>query len=109
MGGSDGLIEIHSTIDYSYHTGLKFQAEGTALFHDHPVTLMQFNHNDTILASADTTGMVKLWNLETGRLLRRIEGEKGMSCLAWGMDPSHIVTGSVDLKLYGIRSCVVLK
>ena len=72
LGGSDGLIELYSTIDYSYHTGLKFQAEGTALFHDHPVTLIHFNYNDTILATADSKSLIKLWNLETGRLLRKI-------------------------------------
>jgi WD40 repeat protein len=26
LGGLDGLIEIYNTIDYSYHTGLKFQS-----------------------------------------------------------------------------------
>jgi len=46
LAGNDGLIELYNTIDYSYHTGVKFQAEGIALFHDHPVTLMEFNHSD---------------------------------------------------------------
>lgn len=63
LGGFDGLIEIYNTIDYTYHTGLKFQAEGTALFHDHPITIMEFNQSDDILASADSKGLVKLWNL----------------------------------------------
>lgn len=63
LGGFDGLIEIYNTIDYSYHTGLKFQEEGTALFHDHPVSLMEFNHSDEMLASADTKGLIKIWNL----------------------------------------------
>lgn len=40
LGGFDGLIEIYNTIDYTYHTGLKFQAEGIALYHDNPVTLL---------------------------------------------------------------------
>lgn len=46
LGGFDGLIEIYNTLDYSYHTSLKFQAEGTALFHDNPINLMEFNSSD---------------------------------------------------------------
>jgi hypothetical protein len=108
LGGLDGLIEIYNTIDYTYHTGLKFQAEGTALFHDHPVTLMQFNQSDEILASADSKGLVKLWNLENGKLLRKIQSE-GVGSVCWGLDPSHLLVGYQDIKLYGIRSCMVLK
>lgn len=73
LGGFDGLIEIYNTIDYSYHSGLTFQAEGTALFHEHPVTLMEFNQTDQILASGDSKGLIKLWNLENGKLLRKIQ------------------------------------
>lgn len=108
LGGLDGLIEIYNTIDYSYHTGLKFQAEGTALFHDHPVTLMQFSRGDEILASADTKGLVKLWNLESGKLLRKIQAE-AVSSLCWGIDPSHLLLAHTDIRLYGIRGCTVLK
>ena len=46
LAGNDGLIEIYNTMDYTYHTGVKFQAEGIVLFHDNPVTIMEFNHSD---------------------------------------------------------------
>lgn len=70
---------------------------------------MAFNHSDQILASSDTKGLVKLWNLENGKLLRKIQSETSVNSLCWGIDPSHIALGYQDIKLYGIRSCMVLK
>jgi len=32
-----------------------------------------------------------------------------VSCLCWGLDPAHLLLGYQDIKLYGIRSCLVLK
>lgn len=109
LGGCDGLVEIYSTIDYSYHTGLKFQAEGTALFHDHPLTLLEFSPSDDILASADTSGLVKLWNMENGKLLRKIQAERGVGAVCWGLEPAHLLVAYQDVRLYGVRSCLVLK
>ena len=109
LGGFDGLIEIYNTLDYSYHTSLKFQAEGTALFHDHPINLMEFNSSDEMLVSSDLKNLIKIWNLENGKLLRKIELNTGISTIAWGMDPSHLAVGYQDIKLYGIRSCMVMK
>lgn len=108
LGGLDGLIEIYNTIDYSYHSGIKFQAEGTSLFHENPVTIMQFSHADEMLASADTKGLVKMWNLETGKLLRKIQAD-AISSLCWGVDPAHLLLAHQDIRLYGIRGCTVLK
>lgn len=41
--------------------------------------------------------------------MRKIQIEHGVSCLAWGMDPSHLAVGYQEIKLYGVRSCMVLK
>lgn len=32
-----------------------------------------------------------------------------MNSICWGIDPSHIALGYQDVKLYGVRSCMVLK
>jgi hypothetical protein len=32
-----------------------------------------------------------------------------VNSLCWGIDPSHLAVGYQDIKLYGIRSCMVLK
>lgn len=41
-------------------------------------------------------------------MLRKIQSD-GVSSICWGIDLSHIILGYNDLKLYGIRSCTVLK
>jgi WD40 repeat protein len=69
---------------------------------------MQFSRGDEMLASADIKGLVKLWNLESGKLLRRVQAE-AVSSLCWGVDPSHLLLAHHDVRLYGIRGCTVLK
>jgi WD40 repeat protein len=61
-----------------------------------------------MLASADTKGLIKLWNLENGKLLRKIQTD-GVGSVCWGLDPSHILAGYQDIQLYGIRSCTAIK
>lgn len=79
-------------------------------FHDFPIHEMQFNYSDEILASVDTKGIINIWNLKNGKLLRKIDKETLVNAICWGNDPSHLVVGYKEtLKLYGIRSCNVLK
>jgi WD40 repeat protein len=70
---------------------------------------MEFNHSDEILVSSDAKHLIKIWNLENGKLLRKLQMEHGIGSICWGIDPSHLAVGYQDIKLYGIRSCMVLK
>jgi WD40 repeat protein len=54
--------------------------------------------------SADKT--LRLWDVETGHELRRLEGHEAIvSCLA-GLDGRHVVSGSVDrtLRLWDLET-----
>ena len=51
---------------------------------------------------------MKLWNLESGKLLRKIQADT-VSSVCWGIDPSHLLVAHQDIRLYGIRGCTVLK
>lgn len=63
-----------------------------------------------MLASCDSTGLINIWNLQTGKLLRKIDKENNVNAIAWGVDPSHFLIGYKDIiKLYGVRSCNILK
>ena len=62
-----------------------------------------------MLATADIKGCVKIWNMVTGRLLRKFTHNHIVSCLCWGNDPSHLLVGHQSINLYGIRSCTILK
>jgi hypothetical protein len=42
-------------------------------FHDFPIEGMRFNHTDEILASVDMKGIINIWNLKNGKLLRKID------------------------------------
>lgn len=72
IGGIDGLIELYNTRDFSLYDN-DYQREGEMFFHDFPIHEMQFNYSDQILASVDTKGIINLWNLKNGKLLRKIE------------------------------------
>jgi WD40 repeat protein len=90
IGGVDGLIELYNTRDYSLYDN-EYQREGQMFFHDYPIHCMEFNYTDEMLASADTKGIVNVWNLQNGKLLRKIDKETALNAICWGVDPSHLV------------------
>lgn len=109
LGGIDGLIEIYDPLYYTLHNGLAFQAEDVMLYHDDPLTHLHFNETDEMLLSADIKGNVKIWNLSTGKLLRKLQYETTIGSISWGNDSSQILIGYHNIKLYGIRGCNILK
>jgi WD40 repeat protein len=44
-----------------------------------------------MLASVDSKGLVNVWNLKNGKLLRKIDKETAINAICWGIDPSHIL------------------
>lgn len=79
------------------------------LYHDHSIESMRFSQNDDMLVSIDSKGFSKLWNMQTGQLLRKIEFGSPVGCVCWGQEASHLLLGHQSIKLYGVRSCNVLK
>ena len=79
------------------------------LYHDDSIELMKFSEDDQMLASVDIKGICKLWNMSTGLLLRKIEYGSTVGCVCWGIEPSHLLLGHQSIKLYGVRSCNILK
>jgi WD40 repeat protein len=45
---------------------------------------MEFNYTDDILATVDSNGLVNMWNLENGKLLRKIDKEERVNAICWG-------------------------
>lgn len=41
--------------------------------------------------SVDRNNLVKLWNVMTGRLLRKIEHNGVIGCCEWGIDSSQVL------------------
>ena len=63
-----------------------------------------------MLASGDKTGQLKIWNLITGKCLRKINtGTLPVSAISFGSDPSHILSAYETIDVYGLKSATVLR
>lgn len=109
LGSIDGLVEIYETLQYTLDTTLKYQAEGVMIYHDESVQHAVFNNTDEIIATVDIKGLIKVWNMESGRLLRKIATNIPVSHCIFGNDPAHFLVAHQNVQLYGIRSCNILK
>ena len=60
---------------------------------------------ETALATGSRDGMIRLWDLRAGKVIRIIQGHEG-AITALSFDSSHLITGSVDqtVKLWDLRS-----
>jgi WD40 repeat protein len=75
--------------------------------HKESITSLCFSEDDMLLASGDKTGIIKIWKLETGKLLKKIENilTRSPSILKFGIEPSHLLAGSYEtVKVIGLRS-----
>ena len=76
-GDSDGLIKL-----WDIKTGKLIKTFGSqkndtndSLFDkntDNDITGVSFNHDDSMLASGHSDGLIKLWNVKTGQLITKI-------------------------------------
>ena len=65
--------------------------------HDHEVWSLAFSPDGTVLASGDLRGVIKLWSIATGRLLRTLPGHTGVvRGLAFSPDGRTLASGSHD-------------
>lgn len=66
---------------------------------------LALSSDDSLLASADSAGSLKIWNTSTGRVLRTLPCGYALS-LAWLPDDNHVLVGCKDgsLKTYNIPS-----
>ena len=61
--------------------------------HDNGVTCLQFDHN--ILATGSYDSTVKIWNIETGEVIRTLRGHTG-TVRTLQFDDGKLITGSFD-------------
>lgn len=71
---------------------------------------LALSSDDSLLASADGAGTLKVWNTSTGRMVRTLPCGYALS-LAWLPDDQHVLVGCKDgtLKTYDVRSGVQLE
>jgi len=66
--------------------------------HAGPVHSVAFSPNDEYLASGGQDGTIKIWEVNTGRLLRTLRGHFGeVRSVDWSPNGQHLASGGDDL------------
>ena len=63
--------------------------------HPRAVTAVRLNTEERICVVATTDGSIKVWNLENGDPVKKLEGHKD-TITGLQMDKWHLVSGSLD-------------
>ena len=114
---SDGFVEIWelggsyslNTTDYAY------QAQDQVMGHDDVAVLaLSVSRDQTMLASGDSSGIVKIWRLDNGSCLRHYQAfpsSTGITALDWSPDGSKLLVASSEglCREFGIVSQHVLQ
>ncbi len=94
-------------------TDLAYQAKDELMMHDCDVVSVSFSRDSELLASGDAKGGVKVWQVSTGKCLRRFKSahERGVTDIGWSTDCSKIITSSLDgtVRMHGLRSGKTIK
>ena len=75
----------------SPHPALKLRH--TLRGHTDDVHRMTLSPDGRILASPSNDNTVRLWDLESGRLLRTLKHQEGVACVDWSPDGTTLATG----------------
>lgn len=112
-GSVDGFIEVWNFTTGKIRKDLKYQATDQYMMMDDAVLSLAFSRDSELLASGAQNGKVKVWKIQTGQCLRKFEKAhtKGVTCVQFSKDSSHILTGSFDctVRVHGLKSGKLLK
>ncbi len=75
------------------------------MWHEGQITAVTFSPDGKLLASASTSGTIRLWNPETGKLIRELPGHKdGAYGLSFSPDGSRLASAGADslLRLWDV-------
>eukprot|EP01104_Vermistella_antarctica_P009849 TRINITY_DN257_c1_g2_i1.p1 TRINITY_DN257_c1_g2~~TRINITY_DN257_c1_g2_i1.p1 ORF type:complete len:553 (+),score=158.85 TRINITY_DN257_c1_g2_i1:82-1740(+) len=119
-GSADGFIEV-----WNYQTGklkkseLKYQKEDEFMMHNDAILTLDFSRDSEMLASGCSKGLVKVWQVKSGKCLRRFDmrGGKdksqntGITSVAFSRDGSQVLSCSFDFlaRIHGLKSGKTLK
>lgn len=71
------------------------------MMHEDAVLCLCFSYDSDYLASGSQDGKVKVWDIKTGKCVRKFESAhtKGVSCLCFAKDGTQLLSGSFDQTL----------
>lgn len=72
------------------------------------VLSLAFSRDSEMLSSGSQEGKVKVWRIQTGQCLRKLEKAhtKGVTCMLFSRDNSQVVSASFDtyIRIHGLKS-----
>jgi U3 small nucleolar RNA-associated protein 12 len=114
---SSNAVEVHNLPAPPRSKAEKASAPEAALAcgidlpgHRSEVRALALSSDDTLLASADSAGLLKVWNVKTGRCVRTLPCGYALS-VAWLPDDRHVLVGCKDgtLRSYDVPAGEVLE
>eukprot|EP01052_Picozoa_sp_SAG31_P029893 SAG31_NODE_3014_length_4786_cov_9.641135_7_plen_138_part_00 len=83
------------------------------MMHADSVLCATFSRDSEMLATGAQDGQIKVWQVRTGKVLRRFDRAhpEGVTAIAFGRDSTQLLSGSFDstLRIHGLKSGKSLK
>ncbi|KAE8220668.1 hypothetical protein CF319_g5839 [Tilletia indica] len=79
--------------------------------HRSDVRALALSPDNTLLASADSSGILKIWNVKSGRCIRTFTGVGYALCLIWLEGGRHLVLGCKDgsLRTFDVPAALMVQ
>lgn len=101
------------TVAGKIRTDLKYQADDEFIMMDAAVLCLSFSRDSEMLATGSDSGQLCVWQVATGRRLRRFEAahEAAIAAVQFSKDSSHLLTASNDhtARLHGLKSAKTIR
>ena len=112
IGTPDGFINLLSLSTLQIPKELSYQ-EQSPIVNPKRIISVIFSDNGKLLASGDVEGNVKVWKVNDGACIRKIDKAhvNAVEAIQFVKNNNMLLTGSHDftIKLYGLKSCQIMK
>ena len=106
VGSSDGLIEVYDIDSCRLSMSMGYQARGEFMVHNSAITSLTFSTSNELIASGDKNGGIRLWEFESGRLVRAFDPSHTDAVTSLEFFRDNLLSSSLDKtsRIYGIKS-----
>jgi WD40 repeat protein len=112
IGTADGFINILNSVTLQVPKELSYQ-EQNPMVNSKRVISVIFSNDGKLLASGDVEGNIKVWKVNDGACIRKIDKAhiNAVEAIQFIKNNNMLLTASHDctIKLYGLKSCQIMK